>query len=121
MGVFPGELNLIVAVMSGQGFGGIFASVLNLITLSAFESPVDAAFVFFLLAIIYTAFALYLFCSMRKNELYLTYVNKLPEQAAVATSPSSREEETKLMKEGVKTGDDDSEKITFGKFIQTTL
>lgn len=38
--VFPGELNLIVAVMSGQGFGGIFASVLNLITLSAFESPV---------------------------------------------------------------------------------
>jgi len=120
--VFPGELNLIVAVMSGQGFGGIFASVLNLITLSAFESPVDAAFVFFLLAIIYTAFALYLFCSMRKNELYLTYVNKLPEQAAVATSPSSREEETKLMsKEGVKTGDDDLEKITFGKFIQTTL
>ena len=38
--MFPGELNLIVAVMSGQGFGGIFASVLNLITLSAFESPV---------------------------------------------------------------------------------
>ena len=58
---------------------------------------------------------------MRKNELYQTYVNKLPEPVPEATSPSSRDEETKLMnKETGETGDGD-EKISFGKFIQTTL
>jgi len=115
--VFPGELNLIVAVMSGQGFGGIFASVLNLITLSAFESPIDAAFVFFLLAIVYTAVALYLFCAMLKNELYQTYVNKKTEPVD-EQSPSNRDEETKLMNKDTEA---EADQLTFRQFIQSTL
>ena len=36
--MFPGEYGIMVAVMGGQGCGGIFACIVNIVTLAAFDS-----------------------------------------------------------------------------------
>ena len=82
-----------------------------------FNETLDAAFVFFLLAIVYTAVALYLFCAMLKNELYQTYVNKKTEPVD-EQSPSNRDEETKLMNKDTEA---EAGQLTFRQFIQSTL
>ena len=71
-----------------------------------------------MLAIVYTALALYLFCAMRKNELYQKYVvNKAEESPKEGTS--NRDEETKLVQKVEAMENED--KTSFGEFIRTTL
>ena len=61
-----------VAVMGGQGFGGLFASLINLATLAVMDSAQSAAFIFFILAMLFTAFIWYLYVYvLAKNEVFI--------------------------------------------------
>ena len=76
--VFPQDFAIMVAVMGGQGCGGIFASIVNLVTLGIMDNPTSAAFVFFLLATIFTVVALYLYVRiLPNNPLYKQYVTDI--------------------------------------------
>ena len=61
-----------VAVMGGQGFGGLFASLINLATLAVMDSAQSAAFIFFILAMLFTIFICYLYVVvLAKNEVFM--------------------------------------------------
>ena len=76
--IFPANFEIMVAVVSGQGFGGLFASVLNLATLAVMNSAQSAAFIFFILAMVFTIFICYLFMvDLAKNELYISNTNEI--------------------------------------------
>ena len=88
-----------VAVMSGQGFGGLMASSINLVTLAVMDSE-SAAFLFFLLAFLFTGFILFLYNRFgAENEIYRLFANKLPEEhEKLAQSYQDSNPDMKLMK-----------------------
>ena len=89
-----------VAVMSGQGFGGLVASCINLVTLAMTDSAESAAFIFFLLAFLFTGFILFLYNRFgAENEIYRSFANKLPdEHEKLAQSNQDSNPDMKLMK-----------------------
>ena len=115
-----------VAVMGGQGCGGIFASVVNLVTLAVMDSPTSAAFVFFLLATRFTVAALYLYARiMPSHDLYKKYVLNTSDGNdqngnIVSNRDEKLEEEAKLVSETTSPTSEKSE-ITFIQFIKSDL
>lgn len=106
---FPMDLGIMGAVMGGQGCGGIFACVVNLITLAIFDNPLDSAFVFFLLAIVFTLFGIFMFLRIVRLPLYIQHVDA--DEKSTDSNAFAVENEAML----------DDENITFGQFMKTTL
>jgi len=111
------------AVMGGQGCGGIFACVVNLATLAGFSSALDSAFVFFLIAIIFIIFSLFLYLRMPKNDIYRKYiVDKTKNNDGVpaeddSTDPMLDEKSS----DNNNNGNSEEDLISFTDFMKTTL
>lgn len=71
-GLFPQQITQ--AIMNGQALGGIFASVVNILSLLGGSSPTDSAFGFFITATITTVFALVAYLNLYRFEFYSYYL-----------------------------------------------
>jgi len=87
-GKFPPQYMGIV--FGGQAFGGIFASVTNVLVILMGVSPADAAFFCFLVAVIFLGTALLCFLVATKSEFFQYY---LDEKKGVTTEVTNVEEE----------------------------
>jgi len=97
-GKFPPQYMGIV--FGGQAFGGIFASVTNVIVILLGVSPANAAFFCFLVAVIFLGTALFCFLVATRSEFYQYYLA-----------------EKKVTTEVTNVEDDDTDDIK-GKFLQ---
>ena len=71
-------MNVMIAVMSGQGCGGLLASIINLITLASMDSSHSAAFVFFSLAAMFSIIMFYLYYNvLKKSELFCRHTSEI--------------------------------------------
>ncbi|CAG5095099.1 Oidioi.mRNA.OKI2018_I69.XSR.g14032.t1.cds [Oikopleura dioica] len=107
---FPMDLGIMGAVMGGQGCGGIFACVVNLLTLGLFDDPLESAFIFFLLAIVFTLFGIFMFLRIIRHPLYIQHVHD-GDQKSMDSNAENVENEAMLS----------DANITFGDFVKTTL
>lgn len=74
------------ASMSGQAVGGIFAAVANIITIAVGSEITDSAFIFFLIATIWTLITLLSYVSLYYNKFSKYYLNNPGKTIEVSVS-----------------------------------
>jgi len=93
-GKFPPQYMGIV--FGGQAFGGIFASVTNVVVILLGVSPADAAFFCFLVAVIFLGTALFCFAVATRSEFFQYYLDekKVTTTVTVTTEITVEDEDT---------------------------
>ena len=81
-------------VFGGQAFGGIFASVTNVVVILLGVSPADAAFFCFLVAVVFLGTALGCFLVATRSEFFQFYLD----EKKVTTEITNVEDDTEDLK-----------------------
>lgn len=108
-GVLPHRY--IQASMSGQAVGGIFAAVANIVTIAVGSEVTESAFIFFLIATLWTVITLLGYIALYFNEFSKFYLNKqgsaqeisVSKENSINTVSCDDTEDEPLLKDSYKT------------------
>ncbi|CAL4062972.1 unnamed protein product [Meganyctiphanes norvegica] len=70
-GMFPGKF--MTATMTGMGISGVFAAVARIVSLAAGADPVECAFIYFLIAVVFMILTLVVYLLLTKMDYYKHY------------------------------------------------